>query len=98
MDFAAPDAVTQALKARAEHPVYGYTLFPESLYQSMIDWFSDRHSWPIEREWILMAPGVVPSLHAACMAYAQPGEGVIVQPRSEEHTSELQSRENLVCR
>src|SRR5690554_7972500 len=80
MDFAAPDAVTQALKARAEHPVYGYTLFPESLYQSMIDWFSDRHSWPIEREWILMAPGVVPSLHAACMAYAQPGEGVIVQP------------------
>ncbi|GGC65923.1 MalY/PatB family protein [Marinobacter halophilus] len=80
MDFAAPEAVTAALKARAEHPVYGYTLFPESLYQSIIDWFAVRHDWHIERDSILMAPGVVPSLHAACLAYAQPGEGVIVQP------------------
>ena len=80
MDFAAPEAVTEALKQRAEHPVYGYTLFPESLYQSMIDWFRQRHGWEIRREWILMAPGVVPSLHAACLAYAGPGEGVIVQP------------------
>src|SRR5690606_22823662 len=27
-----------------------------------------------------------------------PGEGENAEPRSEEHTSELQSRENLVCR
>lgn len=80
MDFAAPEPVTEALRRRAEHPVYGYTLFPDSLYQSMIDWFRQRHGWDIRREWILMAPGVVPSLHAACLAYAEPGEGVIVQP------------------
>ena len=30
MDFAAPEAVTQALAERAKHPVYGYTLFPDS--------------------------------------------------------------------
>jgi cystathionine beta-lyase len=80
MDFAAPEAVTRALRQRADHPVYGYTLFPESLYQAMIDWFRDRHGWAIERDWIRMAPGVVPSLHAACLAYAGAGEGVIVQP------------------
>jgi len=80
MDFAAPEAVTRALSERAAHPVYGYTLFPDSLYQSMIDWFAHRHGWEIRREWILMAPGVVPSLNAACMAYARPGEGVIIQP------------------
>ncbi len=80
MDFPVPAAITKALSERAAHPVYGYTLFPESLYQSIVDWFSERHSWKIQREWILMAPGVVPSLHAACMAYAGPGEGVIVQP------------------
>ncbi|HBC36365.1 MAG TPA: aminotransferase, partial [Marinobacter adhaerens] len=80
MDFAAPEAVTRALRERAEHPVYGYTLFPDSLYQSMIDWFASRHDWEIRREWILMAPGVVPSINAACMAYAGPGEGVIIQP------------------
>lgn len=80
MDFPAPEVVTQALETRARHPVYGYTLFPESLYQSMIDWYRDRHGWAIEREWILMAPGVVPSLHAACLAFSEPGEGVIIQP------------------
>ncbi|WP_150303848.1 MalY/PatB family protein [Pseudomonas saliphila] len=79
MDFAAPAAVTQALIERARHPVYGYSLFPESLYQAMIDWFASRHGWRIERDWILMAPGVVPSIHAAIMAFVQPGEGVIVQ-------------------
>ncbi|WP_297792647.1 PatB family C-S lyase [uncultured Marinobacter sp.] len=79
MDFPAPEAVTRALEVRARHPVYGYTLFPESLYQSMIDWFRERHGWSIERDWILMAPGVVPSLHAACLAFAEPGEGVIIQ-------------------
>lgn len=80
MDFPAPEAVTEALVQRAQHPVYGYTLFPESLYTAMIDWFRERHGWTIERESILMAPGVVPSLHAACLAYAGPGDGVIIQP------------------
>ncbi|MBC7191077.1 PatB family C-S lyase [Marinobacter sp.] len=80
MDFAAPEAVTRALAERAAHPVYGYTLFPDSLYQSLQDWFATRHHWTIERSQIVMAPGVVPSLHAAAMAFAAPGEGIIIQP------------------
>jgi cysteine-S-conjugate beta-lyase len=80
MDFAAPPAVTQALTHRAAHPVYGYTLFPDSLYQSLIDWLWRRHGWEVRRDWIMMCPGVVPSLHAAVMAFAEPGAQVIVQP------------------
>lgn len=80
MDFAAPQAVSLALEARARHPVYGYSLFPESLYQSLIEWFAARHGWRIERDWIMMAPGVVPSLHAAAMAFAKEGDGIIIQP------------------
>lgn len=80
MDFAAPAAVTRALAARAAHPVYGYSLFSDAVYDSLIDWLRERHRWRIEREWILMVPGVVPSLHAAVLAFAAAGEGVIVQP------------------
>lgn len=80
MDFAVPECVTQAVASRAAHPVFGYTLYPESLYQSVIDWFQRRHHWTIERDWILMMPGVVPSLHACCLALAEEGDGVIVQP------------------
>lgn len=80
MDFAAPEAVTRALLARAAHPVYGYTFYPDGLYQALADWLARRHGWRIEREWVLMAPGVVPSLYAAVMAFAAPGEAVVVQP------------------
>ena len=80
MDFAVPDCVTRALEARLQHPVFGYTLYPDSLYDSIIQWFERRHGWKIERDWILMAPGVVPSLFAAVKSFAGEGEGVIVQP------------------
>jgi len=80
MDFAAPEAVTQALLARAAHPVYGYSRYPDALFEALIGWLRQRHGWRIERDWILLAPGVVPSLHAAGLAFTEPGEGVIVQP------------------
>lgn len=80
MDFASPEAVTRALQERATHPVYGYTLYPESAYEALIVWLKKRHGWEVQREWIVMAPGVVPSLFASVMAFARQGEGVIVQP------------------
>lgn len=80
MDFAAPAAITSALVERALHPVYGYSIYPDSLYDSLINWLKHRHGWHIKREWIVMCPGVVPSLHVAIMAFTKPDESVIVQP------------------
>lgn len=80
MDFAAPEAVVNALEMRARHPAYGYTLYPDSVYDAMIRWYAECHQWQIERDWILLVPGVVPSLHAAAMAFSAPGEGIIIQP------------------
>lgn len=79
MDFAAPAAVTDALVARAKHPIYGYTQYPDLFYTVMQDWFSKRHGWTFPREAILMCPGVVPSIHATIMALTEPGDQVIVQ-------------------
>lgn len=80
MDFASPEAVTRALQDRATHPIYGYTQYPESAYEALIHWLKKRHGWEVQREWIVMAPGVVPSLFASVMAFAKEGAGVIVQP------------------
>ena len=79
MDFSVPDCISHALQERIAHPVFGYTLYPDGIYQSVIDWFQRRHQWTIEREWIVFAPGVVPSLFAAVHAFPKEGEGVIVQ-------------------
>jgi cystathionine beta-lyase len=80
MDFAAPLEVTQALQQRAAHPIYGYSIYPESLYQAFMDWTEKRHGWKIEREWILLSPGVVPSLFATVLAFTRPKQNVIIQP------------------
>jgi len=79
MDFAVPEAITRALLERAAHPIYGYTLYPDSMFEALSFWMKKRHGWEIEREWILMCPGVVTALHATVMAVTQPGEAVIVQ-------------------
>ncbi|MFA5372389.1 MAG: PatB family C-S lyase [Sideroxydans sp.] len=80
MDFAVPEAVQHALTERAAHPVFGYTLFPQTLNDALIHWLATRHHWRITSDSILFCPGVVPSLHACIMALSQPGDGVIVQP------------------
>ena len=80
MDFATPPAITKALIERASHPIYGYTRFPDSLYETVADWAQQRHGWAIQHEWIVMCPGVVPSLNAAVLAFTKPGDSVIIQP------------------
>lgn len=79
MDFAAPEAITRALMERAAHPIYGYTFYPDSMYEALMSWMKKRHGWDIERAWIVMCPGVVPALHATILAVTQPEEAVIVQ-------------------
>ena len=80
MDFSAPSAVSQALQIRAQHPIYGYSMVPESLYEALIDWMRVQHDWEIERDWIVLTPGVVPCLSTVVMALTNEKDGVIVQP------------------
>ena len=80
MDFAAPPAVLEALAARAAHPVFGYSLYPDGAFDALTGWLATRHRWSVARESVLMCPGVVPTLYAAVQAFAAEGEGVIVQP------------------
>ena len=79
MDFAAPEAITRALIERAAHPIYGYTLCPDSMFEALMTWMKKRHDWEIERSWIILCPGVVTALHATVLAVTQPNETVIVQ-------------------
>lgn len=79
MDFAVAPAISRAVAERAAHPVYGYTLVPETYYDAVISWFARRHQWPVSREWILYTTGVVPAASATIKALTLPGEKVLVQ-------------------
>ncbi len=79
MDFQSPPEVIKALAERATHGIFGYTAYTDSAYDSLIQWFSRRYSWNIDKEWIVYSPGVVPALSLLVQSLTEPGEGVIIQ-------------------
>lgn len=79
MDFQTAPCVIEALRKRVEHGIFGYTHVGDNYYDALIDWFSSRHLFTIERENVIYVPGVVPALSAIIKALVAEGEGVIVQ-------------------
>ena len=78
MDFKAAPAIQEAIRKRAEHGVFGYTLVEEPYYDAIISWFQRRHNWTIRREEILYTTGVVPAMSVAIKAFTMPGEKVLI--------------------
>lgn len=78
MDFKAAPAVLDAVKRRAAHGVFGYTVVEEDYYEAIISWFQRRHEWSIRREEILYTTGVVPAMSVAIKALTMPGEKVLI--------------------
>lgn len=79
MDFQTAPAIVEALHRRVEHGIFGYTRVPDSYYRAVIDWFSRRHGWLIDREWIIYTSGVVPAISAVIKALTVSGDKVLVQ-------------------
>jgi len=80
MDFETPDFIVNAIKERASHPVYGYSLMEDSYYNAFISFTKRRHNWEIKKEWMVFSPGIVTAVNAAIKAFTNEGDGVIVQP------------------
>ena len=78
MDFKAAPAIQNAIRKRAEHGVFAYTLVEEPYYEAVISWFQRRHQWTIQREEILYTTGVVPGMSVAIKALTMPGEKVLI--------------------
>lgn len=79
MDFAIPNEILEAIKERANHPILGYTMTPDTYYEAVINWFKKRHNWVIKKEFINFTPGVVPGINAIISTFTKPGDDVIIQ-------------------
>jgi cystathionine beta-lyase len=79
MDFPAPQPVVDALVRRARHGIFGYTLRTDSYDEAVVAWMQRRHGWPIQPEWILSTPGVVPAVNLLVRTFTKPGDKVLVQ-------------------
>ena len=78
MDFKAAPAILEAVRKRAEHGVFGYTVVGDDYYDAVISWFQRRHDWTIRHEEILYTTGVVPAMSVAIKALTMPGEKVLI--------------------
>ncbi len=79
MDFRTAPAIIDALQKRVAHGIFGYTRVPDAYYDAVTSWFSRKHGWDIDREWIIYTSGVVPAVSAVIKALTVPGDKVIVQ-------------------
>ncbi len=80
MDFRVLPQITEALRQRVDHGVFGYTHVPDSYYESVIRWFKDRHGLQgVKQSDIIYTSGVVPAISAIVRGLTLPGDKVLVQ-------------------
>ena len=79
MDFPTAKPIVDALKERAAHPFYGYTMPAPGLVESISSRMQKKYNWKIEPEWIVFTAGVIPAISTAISAITRPGDEVIIQ-------------------
>lgn len=78
MDFQTAPAIIEALRKRVEHGIFGYSIVPEEWYEAYQSWWSRRHHFVIEKDWLMFCTGVVPAISSAVRKLTTPGENVAV--------------------
>lgn len=78
MDFQTAPAVREAIRARAEHGIFGYSIVPEEWYRAYITWWKNRHGFGMERDWLIFCTGVVPAISSMVRKLTTPAEKVLL--------------------
>ncbi|WP_348549153.1 MalY/PatB family protein [Psychrobacter sp. KFRI-CH2-11] len=78
MDFRAAPSILASVQRAADHGILGYTKPTEALYQSIINWHSNRYGLDLTQDNILFSPGVVPSLALMMHVFTDVGDAVLV--------------------
>lgn len=80
MDFATPPFITEALRRRLDHSLYGYTITPPELWPTVSRWIEQHHGWHVPTEWLTFIPGIVKGIGMVLNVFTRPGDKVIIQP------------------
>lgn len=80
MDFETPDFITEALRKRLDHSLFGYTVEPADYWPAVMDWIHEHHGWETKREWLTFIPGIVKGIGMVINVFVKEDEKVIIQP------------------
>ncbi len=79
MDFRVAPKIQEAISRRAEHPVYGYTIVPDELFEAYIDWWDRIYDFKMSREDMAYAMGVMPSISSMIRCLTDVGDEILIQ-------------------
>ena len=79
MDFKTAQPIIDALKARAEEGIWGYTARPDSYFEAIRGWQKRRNGWDIDPSLMSFSLGVVQTLSACVKLFTPEGGSVLIQ-------------------
>ncbi|MCP3969510.1 MAG: putative C-S lyase [Rhodobacteraceae bacterium] len=79
-DYATAPCVRAAVRAAAEHGVFGYSWdYPE--YKDAVAWWMQtRHGWQVDPDWVLTSQGLGNAIALSIGAWSEPGDAVAIFP------------------
>ena len=80
MNFATPQFITDAMKRRLDHSLFGYTVVPKDFWPTVTRWIDTHHHWTVREEWMRFVPGIVKGIGFVVNVFVKPDEKVIIQP------------------
>ena len=79
MDFMVAPKIQQTILKRASHPVFGYSIVPDSLFEAYINWWDRRYGLEMSRDEMLYATGVMPSISSMIRCLTDVGDEILIQ-------------------
>lgn len=77
MDFRAAPEILDALHARVDHGVMGYTLPNAEVVDAVLAYLSRVHGYEAKAEWLHWLPGVVPALNVVARAFGESDDSML---------------------
>ncbi|MBE6491064.1 MAG: pyridoxal phosphate-dependent aminotransferase [Methanobrevibacter sp.] len=79
MDFKVAPKISEAILKRANHPVYGYTIVTDELFDAYINWWDRRYNLKMSRADMAYAMGVMPSISSMIRCLTDVGDEILIQ-------------------
>lgn len=79
MDFKVAPQIQKAIQKRANHPVYGYTIVPDELFEAYINWWDSNYGLEMSREDMAYSIGVMPSISSMIRCLSDENDEILIQ-------------------
>lgn len=79
MDFRTAQPIVDALTARAQEGLWGYTARPDSYFEAIRSWQKRRNGWEIDPQLMSWSLGVVQTISAMVKLFTPEGGSVLIQ-------------------